>query len=223
MIELPIFTNSYVSGAVRELNKNKSIAISRGNPMGQLNSNMMGGAIVVLIIISIGAFVTIESFPGLICLLPVLWIGVLGGIYYFWGQMMKAQFDPPMVTASNDQLQRGETFTFLFEQTIKQDVHFQEIKIQFLMREWVQYSCGTDTCTATHDTTIREVSFTDETITAGNQIRKTVEFTVPTTAPHTFYTNNNRIVWLINVVLDASTKLDFRQTYEVKVIPEIAL
>lgn len=124
---------------------------------------------------------------------------------------MKNMVGEIMLEASSYTIERGDELRVRLHQPGNEKRSLEGVTIQFVKHEWVQYSCGTDTCTDTHNQIIDEQEFTPTADAAYD-----ATFRVPADAMHTFNASNNRVQWFVTIRLDIPTWPDYFERYEVR-------
>jgi hypothetical protein len=160
------------------------------------------------------------NYGMLACLSLHIAVGI-GLLCYLIGPILRGvKMAPAEVSVSSDTVRIGEAFTFSFLQEMKQPVNVTGFHIDFVLRESATYRQGTDTRTDTHEVPVRRQEFPPRRCEAGQRIMEEVELEIPRTAMHSFASPNNKVQWLVKVSLEVEKWPDFKEEYEIRVLPE---
>ena len=117
-------------------------------------------------------------------------------------------------------LRVGEEFTVGLKQTARREVVIENLSIRFLFRESATYRRGTDTYTDTHEEVIQEITCAGKRCAPGDVLTERHTLRVPPDGMHTFVAPNNKLRWLVQLHIALPGWPDFREEYEVTVLPE---
>ena len=150
------------------------------------------------------------------------YIGAFGLAARDWEHRLSDMMKFPVMLATSDDLALNQPLTVQYSQYFKKDLALEGIKAQLVLQEWVRYTQGTSTYTDTRNIVMGE-DWTDAIdVRAGDTVEREFNFQVPLDAMHTWRTaNNNRLHWLILLELDLPGWLDYKETYNIIVKPEV--
>lgn len=124
---------------------------------------------------------------------------------------MRSMVGAITLEASSYTIQRNGALLIRLHQPGNENRTLENVTLQLVKHEWVEYSCGTNTCRDTHDDIIAEEQFKPK---AGADYETT--FQIPANAMHTFNSSNNRIQWFVTIRLDIPAWPDYFERYEVR-------
>jgi hypothetical protein len=156
----------------------------------------------------------------LVFTVPFFLVGLGLLVWSLWPVIVGVKFTPPEVSVSSDAVRPGDTLSFRFHQTFKSAVEVKQASLQLLLRETAIYRRGTNTYTVTHDFVIQRFDLPPRSYQAGEMLSDQREWQIPAEAMHTFASTHNRLRWLIVVQVGMSGWPDFKEEYEVRVLPE---
>lgn len=156
------------------------------------------------------------------------WVFIVGFFAWFFGifamlwlgnalvrGFMRRMVGEITLEASSFTIQRGHPLRVRLHQPGNPNRSLNSVTLQLVKHEWVEYSCGTDTCTDTHDVVVDSRDFKPK---QGADYE--VTFAVPADAMHTFHASKNRIQWFVTIRLDIPTWADYYERYEVRCLAQ---
>lgn len=192
-------------------------------PSFLLNRRFQGLLQVMLVVGSFALLsaVFISQKWWLLCLLPVIVLPLIVLIAWLGYRYSMSWAQPALLLASDEYLHRGGTIEMLLKQQVLRDVEYKRIKIQIVMREWVRYPCGTNSCIDTFDHIIREhEELGPINVRQNASLERRVRFDLPTYLMHAFHTSDNRISWFVRVMIDIQGLPETTQYYRIDLEPE---
>jgi hypothetical protein len=164
--------------------------------------------------------VVLTLLGGLVFTVPFFLVGVGLLIWSFWPVIVGVKVTRPEVSVSSDAVRPGDTLSFGFRQTFKSAAEMKQGSLQLVLRETAIYHRGTDTYTVMHDYVIQRFDLLPRQFHAGETLSDQRLWQIPAEAMHTFAAAHNRLRWLIVVQVGISGWPDFKEEYEVRVLPE---
>lgn len=158
-----------------------------------------------------GAFLI---FCGIAIILMGGTIAINAGVRWVWHRTIDVKLGDPVLYADAVNIQRGQSLRVEYRQSFKQQSVVQSIELKLICEEWVQYTQGTDTHTATHEIVADEQTYTGGTIEAEQTIKKQARLVVPPDAMHDLDYSRNKIRWYIAVHMALKAWPDFYEKYE---------
>jgi hypothetical protein len=229
MIELPPFRMSGINTAQIGLDApsdalsptaNRALSIFQGvSDFLKQASWFWKGLAATLDVVAFFVLVWAVDNPLLVCLLPLTLALLPLSVMLIWNILIGAHLAEPQMFVSSNLAQRGDEIRVMYRQQLLKNIEFTHITLQLVVREWVRYSCGTDTCTTQHDTVYQEKDYAGETRSKGDLLDRRVAFTLPTDAMHTFIASDNKIYWLIKIKLEMIGYSPYEEVFEVQVTP----
>ena len=190
------------------------------------------GSCVPPLLVGIPSIITVASgaaqadtmiFPLLGALLftvPFALVGIGLLAWSVWPAIVGMRVTRPEVSVSNDTVRPGDTFSFSFRQTFKSAAQMRQASFQLVLRETAIYRRGTNTYTVHHDFVAQRVDLPPRPFQAGEALSDQRYWQIPANAMHTFAATHNRLRWLIAAQVGISGWPDFKEEYEVRVLPE---
>jgi hypothetical protein len=154
-------------------------------------------------------------------MVPFLGIGAWLVIKLLNPVVAKARVEPAELIISKDTLRVGESFRATYRQAFKFDADVDKVLIQFVLRETATYRRGTNTYTAVHNHTHFEQTYPGRHYQSGQLFEDSLELQIPTDGTHTFVATRNKLQWFIHVEVDFSKWPDYKEDFEIKVLPEM--
>lgn len=152
--------------------------------------------------------------------------GAIGGALLFaraWQMSISRVLERPVADVPSVWLRRGDSFDLHYRQAIKNTVEIQGVSIQFILRETVSYTRGTDRYTERYDHVIQQFEQPGGLMRKGDVIEERITFAVPDDAMHTFMARNNRLQWFIVVRMGLNVwPHEYHNTYEITVTAQPA-
>ncbi len=178
---------------------------------------------VIALPVSCVLFIT-TGFLGFLAFCGALigYVGVFALAARNWETRISQLMDFPTVLATTDELALNEPLTVQYSQHFKQDTTIEVLRVQLVLREWVRYTQGTNTYTDTRDI-VQDEDWRDMVaVTAGETVEREFKLRVPEHAMHTWRTaDDNRIHWMLRLDVDLPGWLDYKETYNIVVKPEV--
>jgi hypothetical protein len=182
---------------------------------------LMVGAAVIIATIGLmtinGVFLVLMCFVSIFAAFGVFFLGAQA-----WQRKISALMDFPHVYATDNHLKIGQAFTVKYQHRFKQETTIEELKIQLVKREWVEYTQGTSTYTDTRDIVIEEHWRDMVPVREGQTVTLEFDFDIPLNSMHTWTrANNNRITWMLKLTVDLPGWLDYAEDFGLNVLPEV--
>jgi hypothetical protein len=152
--------------------------------------------------------------------LPFFAVGIGMLAWVFWPAIVGMRIARPEVAVSSDALRVGEEFTFAYRQLLKRAADLRRVAIEFVFRETAIYRRGTDTVTVTHETPIETFERDGKYFGAGETLSEELALRVPADGMHTLDAPRNKLQWFVKVHVEIAGWPDFKEEYEIPVIPE---
>ena len=156
----------------------------------------------------------------LLFVVPFFLAGVGLLIWSLWPVIVGMKVSRPEVSVSGDAVRPGDTVSFRFRQTFKAAAEMKQASFQLMLRETAVYHRGTDTYTVTHEYPIQRFDLPPRQFQAGESLSDLRDWQIPEEGMHTFAATHNKLQWLIAVQVGISGWPDFKEEYEVRVLPE---
>jgi hypothetical protein len=156
----------------------------------------------------------------LVFTVPFFLVGLGLLVWSVWPIIVGVKVTRPEVSVSSDAVRPGDTLSFSFRQTFKSAAEVKQASLQLVLRETAIYRRGTDTYTVHHDYVIQRFDLMPRHFGAGETLSDQRLWQIPAEAMHTFAATHNRLRWLIVVQVGISGWPDFKEEYEVQVLPE---
>jgi hypothetical protein len=191
--------------------------------MGSCVPLLLVGAPLIFSIASGEAQVSTVAFSLLGTLLftvPFFLVGIGLLVWSLWPMIVGLRVTRPEVIVSGDAVRPGDTFSFSFRQTFKRAAEVRQASFQLLLRETAIYRRGTNTYTVRHDFVAQRYDLPPRSFQAGETLSDQRLWQIPAEAMHTFVADRNRLRWLIVAQVGISGWPDFKEEYEVRVLPE---
>ncbi|MBI3910387.1 MAG: hypothetical protein HY320_05570 [Armatimonadetes bacterium] len=128
----------------------------------------------------------------------------------------------PVVSLSSDAMRGGEAFSLTYQQSFKKAVDVHRIAFQFVFRETATYQRGTDTVTVKYEQIIDSAEHPARRFAAGETFYDQRSLQLPKDGMHTFSALHNKLQWFVKVQVEITGWPDFKEEYEVRVLPERA-
>jgi hypothetical protein len=151
---------------------------------------------------------------------PFVAVGIGLMVWAFLPLIVGMKIAKPEVSVSSDILRVGESFRFNYQQTFKRAADVKGIVVSFVFRESATYQRGTDTTTVTHEHEREKFEYPGRPVSAGAMFSEERTLQIPDDAMHTFVARRNKLQWFIKVHVAIAGWPDFKEEYEVKVLPE---
>ncbi len=179
-----------------------------------------------LVILIATAIMFAPGFGWIIASVICLGLPGIAGIFalgaLWWRQLFNTLMDIPHIYADSTMLHRDMPLELDYRQHFKKDTEIVVLKAQLVLREWVRYTQGTSTYTDTREIVFDEDWIDHQPISAGQNYHHKFRLRVPADAMHTWdNASNNKLTWHIKVDLDLPGWVDYRNAYEVTVLPEV--
>jgi hypothetical protein len=147
----------------------------------------------------------------------------LGGGILIHAWMVGSTIHGAAVILNRIPLRLGETFTVEYEQQAKRAMAIDQVTLELICQEWVQYQQGTDTQTATKDVFEHKLVLLESgEVPAKWRLTGTGEFNIPADRMHSFSANNNKIKWFLRLRTEISSWPDYKADFPIEVSPLIA-
>jgi hypothetical protein len=163
-----------------------------------------------------------RSDGGLMALfgLPFIAIGIFLLVGGFWRRIAGVRIGKPNLMASKTTLRPGETFAVRYEQTFRLPVDVLDCRVELIFRETATYRRGTDTYTEVYEDVHDFFEAPVGHFEGGQTIQSEGRMTIPGDAMHSFKATNNKLQWLMRVVVNAQEWPDVKDEYELQVLAE---
>ena len=172
-------------------------------------------------LVALLAMIVISQNWWLFCLVPVVLLPVAMVVAWMYYRYKLTWAMPAQLLASDEFLHRGGSIEMLLRQQVLRDAHYERIKVQIVMREWVRYSCGTSSCIEMFDHIIREhEELGPISVAKDSSLERRIRFELPDYLMHAFHTPDNRISWFIRVMIDIRDLPVTEQFYRIALEPE---
>ncbi len=183
---------------------------------------MLGGAGGLVAALTSGDLseLTFPSIIAIVFTIPFFLVGVGLLAWSVWPLIVGMKVTRPEVYASSDAVRPGDSFSFSFRQTFKSAAEMKGATLQLVRRESATYRRGTDTYTVTDEVVAQQFESLPRQFQAGEQLNEQRLMQIPPDAMHTFAATNNKIRWLVKVQIGVGGWPDFKEEYEVRVLPE---
>lgn len=152
---------------------------------------------------------------------PFVLIGLLLLGFSLAPLMARAKVAAPQALISQHPLRVGEKFTFTFRLRLKQPTEVQRVRLQWVFRETAIYQRGTETYTETYERLVEGEEYPASSVRLGDTLHLERSFQVPVDGMHTFIAPHNKLQWFLKVQAEISRWPDFKEEYEVTVLPEM--
>lgn len=175
--------------------------------------------------IAIGVFVASRSgagpspvlliVPAIFCLVGLVLLAIL-----VRQGVIASQFKPGELTVSAWPLRLGDDLNVVFRRGVRGNIEVRQVQAKLVCTEVVRYRVGTDTHTA------REVVWEEQlptpALTPGaNGVECYWRIHLPDDGPPSFETNNNTVVWSVDVRLHNQLFPDAQSSFSLLVLPEV--
>ena len=176
--------------------------------------------LVLLIPGFIAGFHSENSFSVLMLQIPflIIGLGLLG-----WALVpvaARTRIATPEVLVSNDTPRLGEEITLSYRQAVRSGLLVERMTVELVFTETARSGDGKNSSTRTHERVIRRFDEPGRDYRAGETLDRAYTLTVPADGMHTFITSHNKLQWCVRVRVYIPGWPDFRETYELKVLPE---
>jgi hypothetical protein len=165
------------------------------------------------------------GFTFLICFVPTMvpFLGFGGFLLYklLNPVVAKAKVEPAELIVSKDTIRVGETFRVTYRQGFKLAADVEKIQIQFVLRETATYRRGTNTYTAVHNHPHFEQTYPGRRYENGQRFEDSIELAIPKDSMHTFIASRNTLRWFIHIEIDFAKWPDYKEDFEIRVLPEM--
>ncbi len=151
---------------------------------------------------------------------PFVLVGAGLLVFSLWPMIVGLRVTRPEVIVSEDAVRPGDTFSFSFRQTFKRAAEMKQASFQLVLRETAIYRRGTDTYTVNHDYVVQRHDLPPRSFQAGEMLSDQRLWQIPADAMHTYVADHNRLRWLILAQVGIGGWPDFKEEYEVQVLPE---
>jgi hypothetical protein len=152
--------------------------------------------------------------------LPFIAIGIFLLAGGFWRNIAGLRIGRPKLMASKTTLRPNETFAVRYEQTFRLPVEVLECRVELVFRETATYRRGTDTYTETHEVVHDFFEAPIGHFDAGQTTQSEGRMTIPADAMHSFKATNNKLQWLMRVLVNAQEWPDVKDEFELTVLSE---
>ncbi len=161
----------------------------------------------------------------LICFVPMmvpfLGVGIWFVIKLLNPVVAKARVEPAELIISKDTIRVGESFRATYRQGFKVGADVEKVLLQFVLRETATYRRGTNTYTAVHNHTHFEQTYPGRHYQSNQFFEDSLELEIPKDGMHTFMASRNKLQWFIHVEIDFAKWPDYKEDFEIKVLPEM--
>ena len=164
--------------------------------------------------------VVLSLLGTLLFTVPFFLVGVGLLVWSVWPIIVGLRVTRPDVIVSGDAVRPGDSFSFSFRQTFKRAAEVKQASFQLTLRETAIYRRGTNTYTVHHDYVVQRYDLPPRSFQAGETLSDQRLWQIPAEAMHTFVAARNRLRWLIVAQVGISGWPDFKEEYEVRVLPE---
>ncbi len=157
---------------------------------------------------------------GLVFTVPFCAVGI-GLLVWSLGPLIAGlKVTRPEVSVSSTAVRPGDSFSFSFRQAFKSAAEVKRASLQLVLRETAIYRRGTNTYTATHEVVAQQFETQPRRFEAGEVFSEQRLLEIPPDAMHTFAAAHNKLRWIVKVQIGVSGWPDFKEEYEVQVLPE---
>ena len=165
---------------------------------------------------------TVLSLAGmLVFTVPFFLLGVGLLVWSLWPVIVGLKVSRPEISVSSDAVRPGDTVSFIYSQTFKSAAEVKQASFQLVMRETAIYTRGTDTYTVHHEYPLQRYDVPPRSFQAGETWHDRREWQIPAEAMHTLDYPRNRLRWLVAVRVVIGGWPDFKEEYEIRVLPEV--
>ncbi len=130
-------------------------------------------------------------------------------------------FARPMASIEPSVVQVGSRIRVRYEQTVRANVETRRFAMQLILRERATYQRGTNSYTVVHDGIIDSYEQPGRQLVAGEVISEDRTFAIPRDSMHSFDARNNKLIWLIRVMIDTPNAPDVLEEIEFVVAPMV--
>lgn len=147
----------------------------------------------------------------------------LGGGILIHAWMVSSKIHGAAVILERMPLRLGDRFNVEYEQQAKRAMNIDQVTLELICQEWVQYQQGTDTQTATKDVYEHKLVLLESgQVPAKWRLTGTGEFNIPQDRMHSFSATNNKIKWFLRLRTEISSWPDYKSDFPIEVSPLIA-
>ncbi|MFZ4814305.1 MAG: hypothetical protein ACOYL5_07210 [Phototrophicaceae bacterium] len=176
-------------------------------------------------IVLVGVLLFRLPFGGII--LSVACLGVPGAVVaaflvggWYWGQQMRQLMDFPTMEVAQDPVTPGDALQLTYRHTFKKPFTLDDVSLELILREWVEYTEGTDTKTDTHEVIIDTHMIPLLEVAADVPLEHRFTLTLPAHAMPTWTQDSNRISWLIRLKVNLPGNFDYNEQFNLTVVPK---
>jgi hypothetical protein len=125
----------------------------------------------------------------------------------------------PEITIDKTALAVGESFTVGYSQNFKRRSEVRGIQLSLVMRETAYHHAGKNSHTYHHEETIAQYDHPGQTYEADDALTFSQTIGIPKSGMHTFRAMHNSIDWELRVKVDVAGWPDYRDTFDLQVLP----
>ena len=149
-------------------------------------------------------------------------MGVGGWRLLIRPSLVRRHFARPMASLEPSLVQIGSSIRVRYEQQVRADVETRGFVMHLILRERATYQRGTNSYTVVHDGIIDGYEQPGRHLVAGETISEDRTFAIPRNSMHTFDARNNKLIWLVRVMIDTPNAPDVLEEIEFVVAPMAA-
>jgi hypothetical protein len=150
-------------------------------------------------------------------LLPAIGLAMMAIGIYPWIAWLRVS--RPDITIDKTALVVGESITVGYSQMFKRRSEVRGIRLSLVMRERATYRSGKNRVTAQHDETVAEFNYPGQTYEADDTLAFSHTVGIPKSGMHTFHAAHNSIDWELRVKVNVAGWPDYRDSFDLQVLP----
>lgn len=131
------------------------------------------------------------------------------------------KFAPAELAISSIVLRPSDTFEIHYQQQVKHQTTLNSLSFALILRESITEGSGRSMKTINHDTVIEEEKMPNVTFSPDQPINYSHTYTIPPDATHSYETDSNKLLWLLQVKMDVPNFPDYQREYKLQVISEV--
>jgi len=152
--------------------------------------------------------------------LPFIAVGLLLLVGSYWRRIAGVRIGAPRLSASKTTLRPGEGFLVRYEQKFRTPVDVLDSRVELLFRETATYRRGTNTYTEVHEETPDFFEAPVGHFESGHTTQSEGRMAIPADAMHSFKATNNKLQWLLRVVVNVQGWPDVKDEFELTILAE---
>jgi len=160
--------------------------------------------------------------PSALFSLPFIAVGLAIIAYAVLPWISAMRVSKPAITVSSASLSLGDSFTIAYSQMFKSRTEVKGVKFSLLQRETVVYQSGDSVATAHHDETAAEFEYPGQRYEAGDSLVFSRNMEIPRDWMHSFRSTHNSVTWLLQAKVNIAGWPDYREDFEIQVLPSLA-